>query len=407
MGCVKIMNAAQVLGGNPIQYRDSHGQLVTKECIWYKRCNFQNSYPQMSPKTMVFACDLSVLKIRDDIPRVDIWKDIAQNCIVQFFNNSQSKHVGIVVAGNSGLPGGGLCSFSESPYKTSPFLLKTDEIKPHTTQEESVVANWLFSKARLMSSYGAKYREIKDKFDSVKSLAGITICGSWGLKNNNANDFNTIQGINYKLSNDPDDFNDCWVIRNAYVTGEDGAEYNLSSPTKEVGGLFFIAAPNAGKKHIPGDKKSPSPSGSMTRTFCDKAATDHNFFWNSVIAAMRGVFDAAIQEQSKGFEIRYLVFNTVGGGVYKPKHLNLLPDHWITALYQIMNEEIADLNGNKFKRGSFFAGIYLCVLPEKQNHHSNHSSNHHSKRPSEYPADKNQNNQNNSQRRRFKMPFQM
>lgn len=384
-------------------YQNRSGVYEPKNCMYYPR-----TYAMKERNQMVrFNGDLQRIT-NAPLDKVRVWGDIAQNIIVaEHLSLDEKKKFGIVVAGNSGLPGGGLCSFGpENDCTThytkhhkgvgllkSPFRLKTSEIKPHKTQEESVVSNWLFSCAKKMAenekrhqrqmSSQITYQDVKANFPKLGKIAGKTICGSWGLRNNREENFDTIQMMQYQRNQHPhpNDFNDCWVVRNTCVTGEVENYYEMLSPVIDIGGLFFVAAPNSGSRYNPDNNKSPSPWGSMTRTYCETGAQNPHFFWASVKSAMRGAIDSAIQEQQMGNDIKYLIFNKLGGGVYKPPGFDKNTDDYVNALNEIMDEEIVDGFTKPYQRKFFFKGVYLCDLdnaalaqaPRQSNKRSNHS----------------------------------
>ncbi len=172
----------------------------------------------------------------------------------------------------------------------------------------------------------------------MTELYESTIHGEWGLKNNLPTSYDTIQGVNYRSTENPVDFSDCWVVRNTrigdeeeYTTHDGRTRWGYKSVSdnshlgSQIGGLFFISAPNAAAML--------SNSGSTKRTL-NLRATDSKlvvgptetgkedviFFLAGLEAAITGAIDAAIKEQLFfGKPISVLVFNQVGGGIYWPR----------------------------------------------------------------------------------------
>ncbi|CAD7957804.1 unnamed protein product [Amoebophrya sp. A120] len=236
------------------------------------------------------------------------------------------EEIAIVIAGNSGLPGGRTAWIS----KKGEQLLDVKRVHAsHGSQEESVVSNWITNEARWFFETLLHNTGTADAYKWVMwNLYAGTIGGKWGLYNQDQESeewCSTLQGVNYVKTENPVDYSDCWVVRNTRIGPEDEDEkqYQTMDGANEwgmkIGGLFFVAAPNAGSRL--------TPVGSTARTLNKRASDsflggegDFGFFLQGLEAAVTGVIDAAIREQLlSGRPTQVLIFNKLGGGLYWPK----------------------------------------------------------------------------------------
>eukprot|EP00392_Amoebophrya_sp_AT5.2_P001321 g1323.t1 len=256
----------------------------------------------------------------------------------------KASKIALVIAGNSGLPGGGTTGMSAK----GKFRVQIPKIhNGHGTQEESVVSNWYVHQVQgypqlLPGGRGKKFQQGMQPNHFAQKLIQLyvkTIQAKWGLKSNNAGDYATVQGLDYVHTQNPVAFADCWVVRNPRIGAEKAAPKldnpktrsqdwkktwrhaaktypSMTNGGHQLGALLFVAAPNAActSKH---------PSGSCTRTKNQYAAKNLNFFLSGLQAAVTGAIDAAIQEQLLyGKELTVLIFNKLGGGLYWPQDKN-------------------------------------------------------------------------------------
>ncbi len=161
--------------------------------------------------------------------------------------------VGLMVAGNSGRPGGGVgLGLERIPVVDAREVARgiRGEIR---TQEESVVAEWLHTEARSVRRMNRLFRG--------------TICGAWGQTARGGT--RTIQAVDYTTTRFARDYADAWVVRGARLRGCTAT-------------LVFVAGPNASPAGAPSDGY-----GSMGATANALARVDYAFFRSAVAASVR------------------------------------------------------------------------------------------------------------------------
>jgi hypothetical protein len=270
----------------------------------------------------------------------------------------KANEIGIMVAGNSGLPGG-QCGHI-TPHN-APWELDIKEVKPHRTQEESVVANWI---RHQVEPLGQRDPHVK-AHDKMRDLFSATIAGEWGLLTDKERDYDTFQGINYVSTTNAADYYDCWVVRNAkigreaYYKDHDEYGYNIEDLAEpiQIGALLFAAAPNA--------NASGKTGGSTKRTLNTRACREYLFFEQALKVSIMAVIDAAIREQMTGNPIKVLILCAMGGGLYWPSKLKEIPgeDFYKRLINQILEMQV-DSNSGLVTRRSFFTGVYFAWLPK-------------------------------------------
>ena len=182
----------------------------------------------------------------------------------------------IVIAANSGLPGGKV----NYEVKNGEKLHMT-----HKPQEENIVSNWL----KTSEMYG--YKPI-DMFKIIDN--------KWGLDDTGTN---TVQGVDYTKANHVTDWNDAWVLKNA-VLGEEDKNKELIRNHSFYTNLIFAAVANA-------NKEGGKPGGTMKRTFSEFAQKDIENFATIIVEVMKTILDSAIYHK-----IPNLVMPLIGTGVY-------------------------------------------------------------------------------------------
>lgn len=318
-------------------------------------------------------------------------------------HNSFEGNVGIMVAANSGLPGGNL---------GNDFKIHAN----YRTQEEDVVSAWL--------NTVEKYAQ--------EGVFNSNLVGRWGLikpvEEENKEEYDTFQGINYTTFTDIEDmkkYGDAWVVKdvslsckticgwqyrtntgwdnmdtlnnaynNAYTAYQRDSNYGFlyshsgqkytanfttmiqtnvnthkereirpkftfdTTKTLRHADLFFVAAPNSNKGN--------EPHGSMARTLNTFSRV---YRWNGtnsnkahikgVEAASRAALDAMIEE---GITHAFLV--GIGAGVYYNKDLWTEKLHLERIFNEILEEYIGPLDayGKRAKRGQFFKQVYYITL---------------------------------------------
>lgn len=269
------------------------------------------------------------------------------NTQVEAFNyyfKNRTKKIGIMIAGNSGRPGGSVLEFGKlNPTKVHPY---------HRTQEESIMSNMVinnitqkFSKhKKCINGCGRfKYKDTKKNFlyhtccthcnnrkshsydcnrrlknffenkePHRKPLIEFVDKGDkplWGFKKDQT-DNKTIQGYDYTTTNNPQAYskpdnifpeeddetlNLCLERRNSL--GKKIYDESKTFPCK----LIFVAGPNI---------NIGRPGGSMRRTY-SKKAEEYNFFRDGVKAAIKSCIYQCIFNK-----INVLFLAAISCGIY-------------------------------------------------------------------------------------------
>lgn len=199
----------------------------------------------------------------------------------ELWKEDRDRKIGIVVAGNSGRPGGNIRNTDGSFSKRS---LKTT----YSTQDEAVVSNWLLSSG--------------DDSDANAQFARISF--AWGLIDPEGEDTSTIQGVDYTKAL-PHEYGDAWYVKDVIVSNQDE---KVMTDEKYIANLIFCAGPNA---KLPGTSKK---SSSMRRTYnskCSNSRSSDHFFESQMMAVYASLVSADINK------CEYVVVPHISGGIYK------------------------------------------------------------------------------------------
>lgn len=212
----------------------------------------------------------------------------------------KGKRIGIMLAGNSGLPGGAVGRSSGSyGFKDRS---SRDVVHPnHRTQEEDIVSDWLVTEKAIRKK---SYQETFSLIDKM-----------WGFKAQNATNTMTLQGMDYRnLSSATRGFrtaySDVWVVKNALLSRKEVSASGKSYNTKKVfqADLFFVGGPNGNANR--------GPSSSTGRTLNKEAYDYVDQYPFSLSLGVEG-------SDGKWNEAKlYYVKNTAAG------NRNIYPDSW-------------------------------------------------------------------------------
>ena len=210
---------------------------------------------------------------------------------------------GIIVAGNSGRPGGSIGGFnSETGEMGDTFVPQELEKHYNGGQEEDILRTWLL----------ANQSNQQNEFQKIAQC--------WGLDKpvTNQNQLITKQGYNYVNTEDssayskPDHFVDdvkmgYWVTMpnrqsNPKINGTLSSEIFQTS-------LVFVSGPNAS---LPNPKHNTT---SMYRTANIKARTDYNFFKEGIKFALKAGLDK-LQEN----KVKIVILGAISTGIYAGKY---------------------------------------------------------------------------------------
>jgi len=202
----------------------------------------------------------------------------------------KSGEVAILVAANSGRPGG---SCRDHGGRSREVHAK------HRTQEEDVVASWL---ACFPPGDGRE-----DEFERISR--------AWGLLDPCGTGTQTTQGIDYTAAATPQVYADAWLLgsKEAPVpisTRRSGEAFCTEASDRLDAMLIFCAAPNASRP-----RPCALASSSMKRTFCAAAADDRDYFERGRAWAVHAALCAA---RDAGAAI--VVMPYIGGGLYAGPH---------------------------------------------------------------------------------------
>ena len=160
---------------------------------------------------------------------VGIAKDIYQQ--------NPEKKIGLLIAGNSGSPGGMYCKLLGSDFTR---ISKLDLTKKESLQEEGTVKAWLTE----------EYKYFAERFQP-EFILNHTIRGQWGLfdldEDAEKSDFRTLQNIDYTMA-EAESYRMSWLCDDCC----------LNSNNNVRASLVFVAGPNINAIR--------EPNGSMART---------------------------------------------------------------------------------------------------------------------------------------------
>ena len=222
------------------------------------------------------------------------------NIAIKLKEEFPNSSIGIVVAGNSGRPGGACGHMNSKGYGY------VDSLGHHNTQEEDVVSNWLLTHKQIEGT-------------PPNTLFKNTIGGEkrWGMvhpdwRSNEKEAFDTIQKKRYKNAQ-PEDYKDAWYVDNCLVSLKTKNSYNFGKNIRCS--LVFVAGPQAKDGHkITTPNNFGDYSSTQFRTFNRSAAENYSVFKESV----ENTFYAALLSMAmKGDNIAVLCH--VSGGIYAGK----------------------------------------------------------------------------------------
>ena len=250
-------------------------------------------------------------------------------CAYDVHREHPDRAIGIVIAGNSGRPGGA-CGLRGSIHKVHVH---------HRTQEEDIVSSWMLAEAG---------ENTKDQ----NALFNSPINEMWGLVDIDSSDTSTYQGVDYVSTIDPRAFADAWVVRNARVCVKSTSPLEFVVSQRTPCSLIFVAGPNA-RRPRPGG----NAHGSMTRTSNRRAckSSEYTFFREAVKNAFRAALDSMIAE---GIVVAILA--QLSGGVYAGPHREKIQQDYASIVTELLSEPIAADMG--ITRGHFFHSVLLPRL---------------------------------------------
>lgn len=259
------------------------------------------------------------------------------NIAIRLKEKFPDSSIGIVVAGNSGRPGGACGHMNSKGYAY------VDSLGHHKTQEEDVVSNWLLTHKHIEGT-------------SPNTLFKNTIGGEkrWGMvhpdwRNNKKEVFYTIQEKHYRNAQ-PEDYTDAWYVDNCLVSFKTKNSYNFEKNIRCS--LVFVAGPQAKDGHkLTAPNKIGDYSSTQYRTFNSSAANDYSVFIKSV---ERTFYAALLSMAMKGDNIAVLCH--VSGGIYAGKWRTKYGDQApnLVELESVVNNVLTNYNLNGKPLGCYF-----------------------------------------------------
>lgn len=231
--------------------------------------------------------------------------------------------VGVMIAANSGLPGGAL---GHRPGK-----IKREDLEMKT-QEESIWAN------AVLSECGT---------DTAKQLAfhEQTIAGKWGMEDLNDPTNNlTRQGIDFTTASDASAYNQVHVVQDCKFSGMRMPSRKFTKTYQAC--VVFADSVNAGAT-------GKTPTSTMTRTLNAKAQEDYGFFKECIKTKLRASLDAMAEAG-----VTHPLIAKISCGIYAGKHREAINRDFTSLLQEVLEERVGP-EGQQ--RGRYFKDV---VIPE-------------------------------------------
>ena len=226
---------------------------------------------------------------------------------LQIQEKGQNEKIGLMVAGNSGRPGGGVGRGLDDIPTVNHKEIGRGIRGKLDTQEESVVASWM-------------YGECGNDGECRDALFRSTICGRWGQTERQG--ATMINGVDYTDA-DESSYAEAWVVRDAKLVE------SLENTTKVEATLVFVAGPNAGFSF----SDSSGGYGSTKSTVNIKAKDDYGVFEASVKASVRAGLLAMQQEG-----VQHALVARVSCGIYAGTHKEEINKEYLKLVQEIVNE---------------------------------------------------------------------
>lgn len=242
--------------------------------------------------------------------------------------------IGLVVAANSGRPGGS-CGLRGRVGDIHPY---------YRTQEEDVVSSWMVAEA-------GECEFARDL------LFNETINQKWGMQDLNSRDHWTYQNVNYVATTNPHDYADAWVVRGASVCAKCVVpEMKFDVSRRAPCSLIFVSGPNARRRY-------GHCHGSMARTRNQLAMQPtqegYRFFRTAVKHALRSALDCMISE---GITIALMA--QVSGGCYAGPHQPRIQRDYAKLMGELLSEPVVE--GCDATRAQYFKFVILPRLVSYQ-----------------------------------------
>lgn len=275
---------------------------------------------------------------KNSIPRLETY--IAKFGTVQIATSLRYNNSAIIICGNGGRPGGALGNCDGTMSNIHLY---------YETQEESILSNVVYNYYLLnFKSYRFNHHDFQKSADLFYRR---TIWKKWGMKNPNASDFETLQGVDYTSS-------DCnhghsWLLKNVnisneYITKFRGKfEKRCDSTNLCNVGLIFVPGPNCGSI-------GKNNNSTCRRTFNNHVLCDYELFKKLIIQALFSALCTAIEN---GYTTIYL--GLISCGIYAGPHKGNIRKDYTSLINYVLNIKILAINNNYYRIGEYFEHIVL------------------------------------------------
>lgn len=276
------------------------------------------------------------------------------NYALQIAASTPRSRIGLLIAGNSGRPGGACGHMSRSSL---PYCDRKDLRSNHSTQEEDIISNWLLTHENL-------------KGDNPTLLYGATIGGRWGMlypdwttvpqitRGRRPQDikqlYYTIQKKHYRRAA-PLDYQDAWHVKNCLVSKKTAQGYAFGESVECS--LVFVAGPLANDAPTLNTPSTPGDYASTQfRTFNQIAHDNYDHF----IKCVENTFYAGLLAMVLSGD-RIAILCHVSGGIYAgPWKAKYGVDSDKKEVYAAITRALARKH-NGVALAFFFERVVLCL----------------------------------------------
>ena len=255
--------------------------------------------------------------------------------------------IGLVIAGNSGRPGGA-CGHMDKLNR--PYV---DSLHHHATQEEDVVSNWLLTHEKAEGTDPNKLFANTIGGDSTASGRKRR----WGVthpdwRKNPTQTFYTIQKKDYRRASAAD-YRDAWHVSNCLVCEKTVRAYDFDNRVRCS--LVFVAGPLAKGGHsLNPPFKQGDYASTQYRTFNELTEHDYTHF----LRCVEETFHAALLAMAmQGDTIAILCH--VSGGIYAGNWRSIYGDKAaaLTELKKVVNGVLSNRLLNGVPLGCYFERV--------------------------------------------------
>lgn len=233
--------------------------------------------------------------------------------------------VGIMIAANSGLPGGALA------YR--PNAIIEDDLNL-ITQEESTWANVVLTNC-------------KNNPRAQQAFHENTIGNQWGMVNKS--DTMTKQGIDFTTATDASSYNRSYIISDQLISA---VSINPATQKKHLNRGEAYYATFVFADSVNANLEIGSKTGTMKRTLNQKAANDYDFFCKCIKAKLRSALDAMASDN-----ITHPLIARLSCGIYAhPSRKSEIRHDFSRLLIEVLSESVGQMGE---KRGQYFTQVIM------------------------------------------------